>query len=151
MDIYEIRRENSEWLAKHEAGNQAIFAKKIDRSDSYVSRIIGKKADKNIGYKLARHIETSFEKPELWLDQQSDETEVREESPAYADSYTVTEPLAIEVARALKSQFARDWRDANAEEAGKLMFLLIKAYREKVHGRDRPSAPERDQTIKSAP
>lgn len=149
MDIYEIRRENSRQLAK-EAGNMAEFAKRIERSDSYVNQRIGKTIVKNIGYGLARHIESCFEKPPLWLDQSQSNMEIREESSTYADSIQMTEILAIEVARALKGQFERDWRDASPEEAGKLIFLLAKVYREKIHGRDRTAPPGRDQSTKSA-
>ena len=62
-----IRRENARSLAKALGGN-AAFSDKIDRSTTQVSRFMGKRPTTEIGPKMARHIEQSFDKPEGWLD-----------------------------------------------------------------------------------
>ena len=67
MNIYEIRRDNARHLSKAIGGDSA-FAAKIDRSTGQIAHIIGPNPHKNIGHRLARHIEQSFGKPEGWLD-----------------------------------------------------------------------------------
>ncbi|WP_026469720.1 LexA family protein [Aliivibrio logei] len=67
--IEEIRRANARDLAKDAGGNSA-FAEHIDRSPTQVSRFMGKGATREIGSKLARHIEYCFSKDEGWLDKE---------------------------------------------------------------------------------
>jgi len=66
--IYETRRYNAQLLVKF-TGNQTLFADRIERSLTQVSRIIGLNPTRNIGEKLARHIEHCFCLPKNWLDQ----------------------------------------------------------------------------------
>lgn len=47
----------------------AKFAEQIERSQTQVSRLAGKNPTRNIGEKLARHIERVFCLPTYWLDQ----------------------------------------------------------------------------------
>ncbi|NCO47048.1 MAG: LexA family transcriptional repressor, partial [Vibrio sp.] len=49
-------------------GGVTVFADKIDRATTQVSRFMGKGATRTIGTKMARHIEQRFEMPEGWLD-----------------------------------------------------------------------------------
>jgi hypothetical protein len=58
--IFEIRKNNVlNLLAKHDLNN-AQFSKKIDRAETQVSRFLCTNATKNIGDKMARHIEDCF-------------------------------------------------------------------------------------------
>ncbi len=65
--IEEIRRRNARALAD-ELGSNSAFADKIERSPTQVSRFMGTGATREIGSKLARHIEACFGRPEGWLD-----------------------------------------------------------------------------------
>ncbi|WP_157760648.1 hypothetical protein [Hydrogenovibrio halophilus] len=67
--IYDIRRFNAQLLCEY-SGTMAEFAHRIQRAQTQVSRLIGKNPTRNIGEKLARHIEASFQLPEHWLDHQ---------------------------------------------------------------------------------
>ena len=67
IDISTIRRTNALSLAEKEGGTGA-FASRIDREPTQVSRLIGSNPTKNIGNKLARHIEECFDLPRGWLD-----------------------------------------------------------------------------------
>lgn len=68
MVITEIRRNNARQLARSEK-RQKDFAAKINREETYVSKIIGENPTTNIGDTLARLIEKSYKKSEGWLDQ----------------------------------------------------------------------------------
>ncbi|MBU2897710.1 S24 family peptidase [Vibrio hepatarius] len=63
----EIRVDNARFLAQLEGGISA-FASKIDRSVTQTSRFMGSNPTTAIGPKMARHIETCFDKSEGWLD-----------------------------------------------------------------------------------
>jgi len=68
-EISQIRLENARKLAE-QVGGTGAFAARIDRESTQASRFMGKKPTKNIGDRLARHIEESFSKPRGWLDSQ---------------------------------------------------------------------------------
>lgn len=68
MDIAEVRRRNARLLAT-ECGTDAEFARRIARSPGQVNAIIGPNWTRDIGKRLARHIERSFVKPDFWLDE----------------------------------------------------------------------------------
>lgn len=70
--IEDIRRDNTRRLAK-EVGGTTVFAEKIDRSASQVSRFIGPNPRVQIGTRLARHIEQCMGYPDGWLDQDRSE------------------------------------------------------------------------------
>lgn len=61
------RRENARTLSKN-CGGQVQFADRIQRQPNQINHIIGPNPSKNIGKRLARHIEKCFGKPEGWLD-----------------------------------------------------------------------------------
>lgn len=63
----EIRVDNARYLAKL-AGGTSAFANKIDRSSTQASRFMGTNPTTAIGPKMARHIESCFDKPDGWLD-----------------------------------------------------------------------------------
>jgi hypothetical protein len=63
----ENRRINARALAER-VGGSAAFARKIERTDSYVSQMIGETPSRNIGNATARWIEDCCEKPRGWLD-----------------------------------------------------------------------------------
>ena len=67
MDIQEIRRHNSRLLASR-FKTLTEFAEALDRAPTYVSRFLGKNPTRGIGGKIAREIETAFDKPHGWLD-----------------------------------------------------------------------------------
>ncbi|UQB41770.1 hypothetical protein JX580_08845 [Thiomicrospira microaerophila] len=66
--IYDIRRDNAQLLVNF-IGNKTLFSERIERSPTQVSRILGLNPTRNIGEKLARHIEHCFCLPKFWLDQ----------------------------------------------------------------------------------
>lgn len=66
-EISEIRLENARTLAE-QVGGTGSFASRIDREPTQASRFMGRNPTKNIGDRLARHIEECFEKPKGWLD-----------------------------------------------------------------------------------
>jgi SOS-response transcriptional repressor LexA len=65
--ISEIRLSNARNLAA-ECNNLAEFSRIIDREPTQVSRFMGANPTKNIGDRIARHIETKCGKPKGWLD-----------------------------------------------------------------------------------
>jgi len=65
--ISEIRLLNARSLAA-EYNNLAEFSRIIDREPTQVSRFMGANPTKNIGDRIARHIETKCRKPKGWLD-----------------------------------------------------------------------------------
>lgn len=72
MDKYEIRRQRLEQLVKDRAGgNKAKFAELIDRSGSYVSRMLfveGKAGKKRIADDMIEHIEEKLDLGRGWFD-----------------------------------------------------------------------------------
>lgn len=68
-DINDIRLTNARDLASTYCTSLAKFADRVDRAPTQISRIMGKNPTKNIGDKMARHIEKSFNKESGWLDQ----------------------------------------------------------------------------------
>jgi hypothetical protein len=73
MDKYEIRRQRLEQLIRDRAaGSQAKFAGMIDRSSSYVSRMLfeeGKAGKKRIADDMIEHIENALGLGRGWFDQ----------------------------------------------------------------------------------
>lgn len=67
MKIDETRVVNARFLAA-EVGGHASFAATIDRDPAYVSQLIGENPKRNIGSRMARHIESRFGRNEGWLD-----------------------------------------------------------------------------------
>ena len=68
-DINDIRLSNAKKLAERHSSTLAAFAERIDRAPTQVSRFMGKNPTKNIGDKVARHIESCFNLEPGWLDQ----------------------------------------------------------------------------------
>lgn len=84
MDIFETRRKRLRALVKerfHESPTE--FGAAIDRPQDYVSRLLSNAAHrKNLGEKLARHIEHELALPVGWLDETSENKGLRvSESP----------------------------------------------------------------------
>ncbi len=67
MNVKTIRRENLRALA-HDLGSITALAEFLGKSQSQMSRLIGRHPIKNIGDKLAAEIEKAFEKPVGSLD-----------------------------------------------------------------------------------
>jgi hypothetical protein len=65
--IYETRLLNARLLVQH-VGTMTAFAEQIERTPTQVSRFLGSNPSRNIGEKMARHIEHSFCLPDYWLD-----------------------------------------------------------------------------------
>lgn len=65
--ISDIRLSNAKKLATA-YNNLAEFSRVIDREPTQVSRFMGANPTKNIGDRIARHIEKSCRKPKGWLD-----------------------------------------------------------------------------------
>ena len=67
IETQEIRRTNARYLSDS-VGGVTAFAEKLEKSQSQMSQVIGQKPIKNIGARLARQIESTFCKPNGWLD-----------------------------------------------------------------------------------
>jgi SOS-response transcriptional repressor LexA len=67
MNVKDIRRENLRRLANL-VGGITYLSERLDRSQSQISHLIGNSPIKNIGDRLANHIEEVFNKPHGWLD-----------------------------------------------------------------------------------
>ncbi|MDQ8039904.1 MAG: S24 family peptidase [Rickettsiella sp.] len=68
MNVKDIRRKNLRKLASL-VGGITDLSERLDRSQSQISHLIGNSPIKNIGDRLASHIEDVFNKPRGWLDQ----------------------------------------------------------------------------------
>lgn len=77
MNVKDIRRDNLRRLAR-EIGGVNKLADKLDRSQAQISHLIGSKPSKNIGDKLAGHIEQTFNKPLGWLDKEYNNTSLED-------------------------------------------------------------------------
>lgn len=69
MNIKDIRRNNLRKLARL-VGGITDLSEYLDRSQSQISHLIGNSPIKNIGDRLASHIEKVFNKPHGWLDRE---------------------------------------------------------------------------------
>lgn len=67
MNVKDIRRKNLRKLARL-VGGITDLSERLDRSQSQISHLIGNSPIKNIGDRLANHIEGVFNKPRGWLD-----------------------------------------------------------------------------------
>ncbi len=74
MNVKDIRRKNLRRLARLEGGITDL-SERLDRSQSQISHLIGHSPIKNIGDRLASHIETVFNKPRGWLDREHETEE----------------------------------------------------------------------------
>ncbi len=72
MNVKDVRRENLRALAKGVGGISAL-ARRLTKSQSQVSHVIGMKPIKNIGDKFAAEVEREFGKPPGWLDREHEE------------------------------------------------------------------------------
>lgn len=68
-DIYEIRLENARSLMRAEKLGPTAMGGRLDKSPNLISRMMGKNPTKTIGSRIARDIETAFNKPKGWMDQ----------------------------------------------------------------------------------
>jgi SOS-response transcriptional repressor LexA len=82
MNVKDIRRKNCRSLASS-TGGISSFAKKLGKSQSQISHLIGKKPIKNIGDKLASQIEITFNKMHGWLDKDHDDTTASSVNPGF--------------------------------------------------------------------
>ena len=70
--VSDIRRTNARALAD-KVGGLAAFARRIERSDPFVSQLIGRNPTREIGHATARLIEQCFRLPHGWLDAAHDD------------------------------------------------------------------------------
>lgn len=91
-EIAQIRLENVRELAK-QAGGTTQFAIKVDREPTQMSRVMGTNPTKNIGSKLARHIESCFGKPSGWLDYDHHNGVRQEASDYHANTARTAQPI----------------------------------------------------------
>ena len=97
MVSHEIRRENARALMDDECGGVlAEFARRIKRSDTQANHLIGPNPFKNIGGKLARHIESSFKKSTGWLDARHDTDAFTTAAKWVANVFDMVSPEAQE-------------------------------------------------------
>lgn len=117
MNVKIIRRENLRALA-HDLGSITALAEFLGKSQSQMSRLIGRHPIKNIGDKLAAEIELAFSKPSGWLDWRHagiQETLVQERMRAITHSQV---PL-------LSSKEVTNWILLSEEELDKRHHQLI--------------------------
>jgi hypothetical protein len=69
MNVKDVRRENMRSLAR-QCGGISDMAKRLERSQSQISHLIGKTPIKNIGDRIATTVEKAFNKPPGWLDRE---------------------------------------------------------------------------------
>lgn len=69
MNVKEIRRKNLRALARA-IGGVTQLAKRLGKTQSQISHLIGTNPVKNIGDRFATHVEKIFDKPTGWLDQE---------------------------------------------------------------------------------
>src|ERR1700730_396329 len=81
MNVKHTRRENMRALSRSIGGISAL-AKRLGKSQSQISQLIGITPAKNIGDKIAAQVEKSFNKPLGWLDK--DHYGVQETQAVYA-------------------------------------------------------------------
>ena len=117
MNVKIIRRENLRALAT-DLGSITALAEFLGKSQSQMSRLIGRHPIKNIGDKLAAEIENAFNKPSGWLDWRHagiQDTLVQERMRAITHSQV---PL-------LSSREVTDWVLQSEEELDKRQHHLI--------------------------
>jgi len=105
MNVKDIRRQNLRSLAEA-VGGITKMAKKLSKSQSQISHLIGNNPVKNIGDRVAAQAEEAFEKPSGWLDM-----------PHYgiAEAATLYEIVPDQRAAPLITwDKAKDWQEANA-------------------------------------
>lgn len=68
MNVKDIRRENLRLIAQ-DVGGIAEIARRLNKSTSQISHLIGPNPIKNIGDRIAAEVENIFNKPSGWLDQ----------------------------------------------------------------------------------
>jgi SOS-response transcriptional repressor LexA len=119
MNVKIIRRENLRALAT-DLGSITALAEFLGKSQSQMSRLIGRHPIKNIGDKLAAEIESAFSKPSGWLDWRHagiQETLVQERMRAISHSQV---PL-------LASKEVTNWISLSEDELDKRHYQLISA------------------------
>lgn len=102
MDKYEVRRLRLIELMNSDcSGKASEIAKKIDRSESYVSRMMypeGKPGKKRIGEDMAKLITEAFKLPPYWLDGEiapiSESPQAREVAKAF-DALNAVQQQAV--------------------------------------------------------
>lgn len=151
MDIKKIREANLRQLIAESGGKIGDFADIVETDRNYISQILSEKHSASVGHSLARRIEKKFHRPNGWMDSQhgiviESRDLIREEPPKYGAQPKITKELAIEVARRLKGPLLQDWLDADAQEAGNMLYLLINAYGEVAHDNNKTEAEGRDHS-----
>lgn len=105
MDKYEIRRRHVLELIKNQCGGvHAKFAEKIERSPSYVGRMLypdGKKGKKNISDTLIDVIEDRFALPRGWLDGISEDKELSSIMSIWSGLSDTQKALAADMLKAI--------------------------------------------------
>lgn len=110
-DTQDVRQQRvRELIEKEFGGSQAAFAKAVDRSDNYISRMLSRGPNrKGIGEDLAREIEKLCNKPRGWLDGEADAVR---DAPSTLYGQPITERAAAtgrewdKLAEPVKSQLA---------------------------------------------
>jgi SOS-response transcriptional repressor LexA len=100
MNVKDIRRKNLRRLARL-VGGITDLSERLDRSQSQISHLIGNSPIKNIGDRLASHIERVFNKPHGWLDHEhaTEEEEGSYQFPNNIQSYYQVPLLSMQEAK----------------------------------------------------
>lgn len=125
MSIFDIRRRNLRRLIQMNFDdNQSLFARTINRSESYVNRLLAQTDNehgKNLGEKLARDIESRLRIDPGWFDQQ--EADLPEWKAAVQKTVHLSAPGEADTDTSVKAELIRisaDLANISARLAGVL-------------------------------
>jgi SOS-response transcriptional repressor LexA len=123
MNVKEIRRENLRLLA-HQVGGVAEIARRLEKSTSQISHLIGPHPIKNIGDRIAADIERRFEKPIGWMDC------IQRGLSASLETDRTTEslPALVTMVPLLSWQTAQAWPKIAAQENNAPCLPVLSAY-----------------------
>lgn len=122
MDVKEIRLINLKKLVEQEGGNAAAVARKADTSATYLNQILNPKLRGQVGDRLARKLEKSYNKPRGWMDK------LHGRSATTADPAVppLQNELLYEVVRAVEAALARSELGValSPEKKGRVFVML---------------------------
>ena len=102
MDITQTRRRNALQLIHDHGISKAELSRRLDKSPQHINQLLRDRDPKNIGHKMARAIESAFDKPTGWLDRTDDDAgqlQPIDSSPAGLFQYAIASAAAYIASR----------------------------------------------------
>ena len=101
MDITQTRRRNALQLIHDHGISKAELSRRLDKSPQHINQLLRDRDPKNIGHKMARAIESAFDKPTGWLDRTDDDGQPIpiDSTPAGLFQYAITSATAYIASR----------------------------------------------------